>query len=273
MAKKKAAAKRLTNYRIKLKAVRQFVAGFDAKAFDDLYSRQPRTELAKKKRRAQLAKLSRTHAKLKPYLQRSYKVVRPRSARALAAVADYANVPKVKGLRAVPVATDFPKKFKVSVDRKGRVTATRGKRYKEILYKFPRGPRAHTDKDGKFLTTGEHAIAMMQAMLPTLKPGIYVLMTRTQSLVPFTADRDSLLQTLREFVFRYEKGAADFMQMLVGVKYLAHSYGGALKRQSEIKQARSEAARRRLDARRLEYERTAKKLGRISKRARATGRR
>ncbi len=263
---------RLAAYEAKLAAVRQYVAGFDAKELNDLYTRKPRTAKTKAARSAKLAQISRTYNKLKPYLQRSHKRVKPRNADHVAAIAEYANVPKLKGLRAVPVATEFPKKFKVSVDRKGQVSATRGKRYKEIIYKFPRRPKPHKTKAGKFLTAGEHAIAMTEAMLPTLKPGIYVLMTRSQALIPFTADRESLLQTMRSFVFRYEKNAADFMELLVGVKWLAHTAETAMKRQAEIKAARSEAARRRLDSKRLQNERAAKKLGRISKRARATGR-
>jgi hypothetical protein len=273
--KRPAAPRRSVDYRIRLAAVRQLVEGFDAKKWTDLYEKKPRTPATKKARARDLARLRRKYAQLKPFLQRSYKIIRPRKPEHVAAIAEYANVPKVKGLRAVPVATEFPDKFKVRVDRKGQVIATRGKRYKEVLYKFPKRPRAHTVKAGrakKFVTAGEDAIAQMQALLPKLKPGIYVLMTRSQVLVPFTADRDSLLQTLREFVFRYEKNAADFMRELVGVKWLAHSAQAAMKRQKEIKAGRTEAQRRRQDAKRMMAERTAKKLGRISKRARATGR-
>ena len=268
-----AAQKRQADYALKLKTVREFVGGFDAAEWAKLYAKKPRSEKGKKARAAALAKVRRTFNQLKPYIQRSYKKVKPRSARQVAAIADYANVPKIKGLRAVPVATEFPKKFKVTVDRKGQVTATRGKRYKEIIYKFPKRPRAHTPKGGKFVTAGEHAIAMTEALLPTLKPGIYVLMTRSQVLVPFTADRESLLQTMRSFVFRYEKNAADFMEQLVGVKWLAHTAETAAKRQREIRAARTEAKRRRLDVKRINAELAAKKLGKLSKRARATGRR
>lgn len=267
------AQKRYAAYQLKLKAVRQFVAGFDGKAWADAYTRKPRSDNGKRERAKQLAKVSRTYSKLKPYLQRSYKVIRPRKAENVAAIADYANVPKLKGLRAVPVATEFPDKFKVTVGRNGQVTATRGKRYKEVIYKFPRRPKTHELKSGKTITAGEHAIAMLEAMLPDLKPGIYVLMTRSQNLVPFTADRDSLLRIMREFVFRYEKNAADFMQLLTGVKWLAHSASAAAKRIREIKEARTEASRRRLVAKRINAEQTARQLGRISRRARLTGRR
>ncbi len=285
--------KRQAAFARKLAAVRDFVGGFDAKTLDGAYARKPRSENGKQQRRAALAKVARTYAKLKPFLQRSHKRVKPRNPEHVAAIADYANVPKLKNLRAVPVATEFPKKFKVSVDRKGIVTARRGKQYKEVIYKFPRKPRKYVTKGGALVTAGEDAIAMTQAMLPTMKPGLYVLMTRTQDLIPFTADRDSLLQTMREFVFRYGTHAAEWMQYLSGFKYLAASYEAARKRLKTIQTMRIEARgnRRSLqkkweaqvaatnefktrmaDRKRIKAEQTAKKLGRITKRARATGR-
>ena len=263
--------KRSAAYRQKVATLRKLVSGFDAAAWNKLYDSKPRTAKAKAVRKSKMAKVSRTFAKLKPYLQRSHKIVKARGAKKVRAIADYANVPKVKGLRAVPVATDFPKKLRVKVDRAGRVTVSRGKRYTEKVFKFPKRPRTHKVK-GKLITAGEHAIKMLEQMLPTLKPGLYVLQTRTQDLIPITADRDSLLREMRRFVFRYESSAPDFMQHLVGVKWLAHSAESALKRQKEIRSARTEAARQRQDARREAAAREARRLGKISKRARATGR-
>lgn len=272
MSKNPRATRRKAAYRAKVATLRKLVSGFDAATWTKLIDAKPRTAKAKKARAAKLAKVSRTYSKLKPYLQRSHKIVKPRSARQVAALAEYANVPKVKGLRAVPVATAFPKKLKVKIDRTGQVTLTRGKRYKEVLYKFPRRPKAKKVK-GKFITAGEDAIAMMEALLPSLKPGLYVLQTRSQDLIPITADRDSLLREMRRFVFRYEANSPGFMEHLIGVKWLAHTAETAMKRQKEILTARSEAQLRRSDAKRERAAREARRLGKISKRARATGRR
>jgi hypothetical protein len=276
-----------------LATVRKFVGGFDAKTLDAAYARKPRTENGKKQRRAALAKVARTYKKLQPFLQRSHKRVKPRNPKHVAAIAEYANVPKLKGLRAVPVATEFPKKFKVKVDRKGRVSATRGAGFKEVLYKFPRKPRAHV-VGGKFITAGEDAIAMAEAMLPTMKPGLYVLMSNLHDIIQFTADRESLLQTLRSFVFAYEKTAADWMPYLKGFKYLARSYDAARKRLKTIETIRFEARgnrrtvqqkweaqvkantefkRRMRDRKRIKAEQSAKKFGKQSRRAKLTGRR
>lgn len=271
MAKKKATRKAAA-FRSKVATLRKLVSGFDSAAWSKLYAAKPRTAKTKKKRAAALAKVSRTYAKLKPFLQRSHKIIKVRSKKKLAAIAEYANVPKVKGLRAVPVATAFPKKLRVTVDRKGQVTLTRGKRYKEVIYKFPKRPRTQKVK-GKFLTAGEHAIKMLEEMLPTMKPGLYVLQSRSQDLIPVTADKDSLLRELRRFVFRYESSAPDFMQYLVGFKCLAHTAETAMKRQRELTDARTEAKRRRVLAGREAAAREARRLGKISKRARATGRR
>jgi hypothetical protein len=268
-----AVAKRQATFNQRLKTVRGFVAGFDSDKWAKLYNSKPRTEATKAKKRAALAKVNRVFKQLKPFVQRSYKVVRPKNAARVAALAEYANVPKVKGLRAVPVATDMPKKLKVGFNSKNQVTLSHGAHHKEVVIKFPRRPRSHTTARGKFLTAGEDALQMTEALLPTMKAGRYVVLTRSQTLVPFSADKGQLMQLMRSFVLSYEGGAPELIRNLIGFKWLARSNKAAQDRINAILAARSEAGRRRVDQRREQLAKEAKRLGKISKRARATGRR
>lgn len=271
--KRTKASKRLAKYQNKLAQLREYVSGFDGKAWEQLYERKPRTKAGEDKKRKELAAFNARHRQLKPFITRSAKRVAPKSAAKVEALREYAGMPKVKGLRAVPVEVVSPK-ARVKVDRKNRVTVKHG-RVTEVMYKFPKRPRNHRDSAGRYLTAGEHAIEMLRAMLKKLpKNGQFVIVTSHHSMIPWSGDHGSIVKTLVDFVYQYEgKGVAPWlMPKIQGVKRVGTSMQGLWDYKAQLKDSRSKARKERVEAKRAQHEKAAHKLGKISKRARATGR-
>lgn len=274
----KRVGKRASNYSYRLTQLRKIVAGFDSKEFDKAYTAKPRTKAGKARRSAQLAKVRAHFSRIRPYVHRVHKVVRVRNKAHLEELRKHVGLTKIKGLRAVPVPTASPKKTRVKFDRKGRVSVVVGKR-EEKIFRFPHLPKSSDD-----------AIAMVEAMLPELPAGFYVLATRHHFLLHGIIERDALPGELRAFFYQYRQ-SPEFLKLLYGVKWLARSQHAAMERR---KLERTERGRAKLERKRVASERAArqiaamdkafKRLGsmefvrgarrpRISKRARATGRR
>lgn len=278
----KRVGKRASAYSYRLKQLRAVVSGFDSKEFDKAYSAKPRTKAGKAKRARMLANVRAHFARVRPFVHRSHKIVKVRNKAHLEELRKHVGLTKLKGLRAVPVPTAKPSKTRVKFDKKGRVSVTVGKR-EEKIFRFPHMPKSSDD-----------AIAMIEAMLPDLPFGFYVLATRHHFLLHGVIERDQLVGELRAFFHQYRQ-SPEFLRLLYGVKWLARSAGAATQRR---KLERTERGRAKLERKRIASEKAArqiaamdrafKRLGQmqhvsgiggkrrraaLSKRARATGRR
>lgn len=264
--------KRSSAYAYKLTTLRKFVSGFDSKEFSKAYEAKPRTKAGKAKRAKLLARVRSHFSTLKPFVNRSHKAVKVRSRRNLEELRKHVGLTKIKGLRAIPVPTGKPKATRVKFDRKGRPSVIVGKR-EEKIFRFPHMPRDADD-----------AIAMLEAMLPELPYGFYILATRHHMLLHGVIERDQLVSELRAFFYQY-RSSPQFLKLLYGVKWLARSAETADARR---KAARSERGRAAMERKRIASEKAARaiakmdtyfksqraaKLAPLTKRARATGRR
>lgn len=271
--------KRAAKFTEKLSTLRKFSAGFDSPKFEKLYDSKPRTAKAKAAKKAALQKITRAHRRLQPYIHRPHKLVRVRSTRNLETLKSFVGMERFKGLRAVPVPTDRAGKLKVTFDRKGRVTLKDGGS-KQKVFLFPRVPRNHY-RNGKIVfTITDDIIAMTEAMVKKMPPGQYVLHTRHNFLMPTMDDRNELASMVRGFANRYRD--PEFLKMLRGFKWISGSYEVAQKAKefmatergrlkAERARMRSEAAARTIA--RMDRALKSGKLPKLSKRARATGRR
>lgn len=291
--KRTKASKNLAKYQYKLETLRKYVAGFDAKKLDGLYTRKPRTAAGVAARKKELARFNARYRQLRPYVDRAAKRVEPKgknAAQKIEALREYAGLPKIKGLRAVPVEV-IGKSARVSVDRAGRVSIKHG-RVTEKMYRFDEKPRngwvrASDGKrltareagklkkgDKRFLTAGEHAIEMLRAMLKKLpKNGQFVIVTSHHAVIPWSGDHGSIVKTLIDFVYQYEgKGVAPWlMPKILGVKQVATDMDGLFDYKREIMGMRSKAQLERKQRRRAQNEAAAFKLGKQSRRAKLTG--
>ena len=271
--KRTKASKRLARYQSKLDTLRKYVAGFDAAKYDKLYSTAPRTEGGKTAKRRSLARFNARFRQLKPFVTRALKRVEPRGKNAalkIEALREYAGVPKIKGLRAVPVEITA-KTAKVTVSARGRVSVKQG-RVKETVYRLPRKPRNRTQRlpDGskRFLTAGEDAREMIRAMINELpEDGIYLILTSEYTLIPTATDKAGLLKELDTLIHKYEgRGIAPWlMPKIFGVKRVMTSTKGFFNYAKELKAARTKAQRDRAESRRAQHERAAHRLARKSK--------
>lgn len=288
LTRKHPAVKRLASYKARLKILREFTSEFDAKKFERVLLTAPRTESGRKKRRAVLQKVARSYQTLKPYVARPYKAVRPTNAKNLEELRKYVGFAKLKGLRAVPVQSEAPKAVRVSFDKKHRPIIRVGKHYTEKFFRFPHMPQDVDD-----------AVAMTEKMLPEMPDGIYVIASRHHFLIPTSARRSLLVDELKKFYTRYGANSPEFVRLIFGFKWLASSSDVAHKRLEALKTERGKARLARQDARRSAVIKAlkvmdaklksargmttdeAKKIlsnekrrkARLSKRARATGRR
>jgi hypothetical protein len=148
------------------------------------------------------------------------------------------------------------------------VSLTIGKREAKI-FRFPHMPRDSDD-----------ALAMLEAMLPTLPYGFYLFATRHHFLLHGIIERDQLPAELRAFFYQY-RSSPEFLKLLYGVKWLARSAETAMQRR---KDARSERSRVKAERKRIQHEKTARQVAAmdrafkarrapITERARKTGRR
>lgn len=264
----KRVSKRASGYSYKLRELRKVVSGFDSKKLDDLYQSKPRTKAGKAARSKALNKVRSHFSRIRPFVHRSHKVVKVKNKAQLEELRKAVGLTKLKGLRAIPVPTGKPKQTRVKFDRHNRVTITVGKR-EEKLFRFPHIPFDADD-----------AVAMVEAMLPSLPFGFYLFATRHAFLLTGIVERDQLPGELRALFYQYRSSPA-FLKLLYGVKWLARSAETAMTRRKE---ARSERERAKGERKRVAHEKAARQLAtmdkafkkrreRISERARKTGRR
>ena len=288
--------KRGAAYTYKLATLRKFVGGFDAKKFDALKFSKPRTDAGKKAKRAALSKVSRTFSRFKRFVDTPHKVVRPKNKKQLEALRQFVGVGNFKNLRAVPFATTA-KKLRVRFDKHNRpVVSEDGVR--NTLYLFPHIPRFHktkvTEVPGvyKYLDAQDDAIEMTRAMLPEMRDGYYIFLTRHNFLISHIVARDRLEDEVRALYSAY---AADpeFLKLFSGFRYLTDSEETYMEVKRELTEARFHRKQVKKRARLakaykeiVEMDRQLKsgqpltrgqttrreKLAKLSKRARATGR-
>jgi hypothetical protein len=259
------------SYLYKLAKVREIVDRFDAKKYDKILNSRPRSERGKRERKAILQKVSRAFTQIKPFVHRTHKVIRPKTRAQLEELRKVVGVNRFKGLRGIPVPGLRPEKIRVKFDRKGRATIREGL-ISSKLFRFRRMPR-----------DGNDAIELLEDMMKDLPQGLYLFATRHAFLIHKHYDRDQLLQGMREFVYAYQ-ASPDFLKLLYGVKWIT----GSDKRMNKVKkEIRTERGRQRLERDRIKQERAAReiaavhkkltgqslKLPKLTKRARATGRR
>lgn len=260
---------RAAAYEQKLRKLREIVDRFDAKKFDKAFNSRPRTKAGKAERRALLRQVSAGFARVRPFVHRVHKVVKPRTRAQLEELRKAVGLNKFAGLRGVPVPGVKPDKIRVKFDKKGRVTIKEGVMTAK-LFRFPHMPR-----------DGEDAIEMLEAMMNELPEGYYFLATRHHMLIHRGFDKGQLLEGLRQFVFRY-KASPEFLKLMFGVKWVS----GSMQRMRKVREAlQTERGRAKLARERVRHEKiareiasqhkrlTGKRLPKITKRARATGRR
>lgn len=258
---------RASVYKAKLGKLREIVSGFDARRYEAAYASRPRTEKGKKKRSAMLRQVSEHFKRVKPFVHRVHKVVRPRTRAQLEELRKAVGLNRFKGLRGIPVPGVKPQKIKVTFDKKGRVTIAEGV-MKAKLFRFPHMPR-----------DGDDAIEMLEEMIDELPDGYYFLATRHHMLVHRGFDKGQLMEGLRQFVYNYQS-SPEFLRLMFGVKWVS----GSMNRMRKVREAmQTERGRAKLERERKKNEKaareiavmhkklTGKRLSKQSKRARATG--
>ena len=231
------AGSRAGNYQNKLKVLRSILSGFDAKKLDSLQRSKPKTEKSRTARRAMLAKISRTYARIKPFVHRGFKAVAPPDKENFAELKKYVGINSFKGLRAIPVPTMRAKHLRVRFDKKHRVTI-KDEKHVEKFFRFPHAPRSVDD-----------AVEMLEAMLPSMPWGVYIIATRHHFLIPTAADKGQLINELKSFWTNYGDKAPDFVRLVFGFKWIARAGEVALKRLHELKSERGRAKQARSEAR------------------------
>lgn len=221
----RARARRLKDsYAGKLAALRKLTDEFNAKKWERVKFSRPRTDAGKLARRRALAKVASTYRRAKPYLSKAYKWVRPANKKNLETLRVYAGVPRFKRLRAIPVATQA-KRLSVRFGRDGRPNIKEDG-VAQRLFLFPTMPRPHTVPGplgvAKFIDAQDHAVAMLEAMLPEMPQGFYIFYTKHHFLIPETHERDQLVSELRRFYSAYGS-SPEFLKLLSGFKWLTDS--------------------------------------------------
>lgn len=274
---KRALGKRASAFKAKLALLRKVSDEFDAKSLDTLYTVKPRTAKGKRARAAALDRVARTFKRLRPFVDRPHQLVRLRDKKKIAALKKYVGFGNFKGIRAIPVPTENKQNLRVKFDRSRRV---------EIHYQWPKGVRSELQTSYRIYALphkprdGDDLIAMTEQMVKSLPDGFYVIMTRHNFLIPSASDRDSLARTMRSYVYQYGR-AVEFLRLIYGFKLILEGDdpNAVLKKMKEL---RDERNNRKALAKRLKHERIARELaamqrtfkrGKVSKRARATGRR
>lgn len=275
----RAQGKRAAALSVKLKALRSVSGEFDAKKYTQLVrAKAPRKGTKAAKARAlALRKVASAHKRIRPYLHRPHKLVKVRSKANLKSLRKYVGMGNFKKLRAVPVPTDRAKSLKVTFDKKRRVKLTDGGHVLRTFL-FPHRPRAQKMRGRIVRDQVDDLLEMVEKMLPTMPDGTYVLMSRHHFLIPTTEEKPRLLEAIRAFAFRY-KAETGFLSTLYGFQLIEGSYERALEFKQDMA---SERGRMKRERKRIKYEAVARELaaadralksGKVSKRARATGRR
>jgi len=278
--------KRAENYKHKLKILRLALGSFDARRYDTALASKPRSDSARRARKQALDRVSRTYARLKPYVDRGVKFVRVKDPKRFESLRRVVGVVRFKRMRAVPVPTQA-KRLTVKFDRTGRPTISEDG-VKQKIFLFPHVPRSRVihERDGsrRLLDAQEDAVSMLKDMLPSMPEGFYILMTRHHFLIPYVAEKDRLEKQIRTLYNKYE-GTPELLKIFVGVRYITDSEEEVLRIKKELSSERErlKGARRRarIGARLKEIIAMDKQLksgkplsrGQISRRARITGRR
>ena len=316
-ARQRVLGKRAASYQAKLKVLRSLMGGFDAAKFTTLQQSKPKTSRGQKARRASMQKVAKTFQRIRPFVHRTYKLVKVKKRAHLDVLCKHVGLTKFKKLRAVPLPT-VAKKVSVRFDKQGH-PIIREDGVGQKLFLFPHIPRARflrsPDGSRRWIDAQADASAMLAEMLPRMPEGYYVLMSRHHFLIPTGTDRENLEWQTNKLYSDYE-GSPEFLGTFYGYRYMTDSYEQWLhmKKVMQSERARRKDLRRRkLAARALkeilvmdrqlkagqpltrgqttrreklktmgeapwqtekrEASERAKRRGKLSKRARATGRR
>jgi hypothetical protein len=229
--------KHQTPYAEKLAVLRSILAGFDAKKFDTLPLVKPRTQRARVDRRRALQRVAKTYARVKPFVHRSFKAVTPKNKKNFDELKKYVGIWNFKGLRAIPVPATHPSKTRVTFDKNHRVSISEGS-YKSKFFRFPRMPSGV-----------DEAVEMLEAMLPAMPAGHYVIASRHHFLIPTSAEKELLVDELKSFYTVYGAKAPELVRLIFGFKWIAGSADRAHKRLTELKTERGKARQHRREAR------------------------
>jgi hypothetical protein len=223
--RQKTLGKRAAAYQLKLKTLRSILGGFDAKKFVTLQQSKPKTARGQAARRKAMQKVSRTFERLRPYVHRSFKLVRTANKKHLDTLRRHVGLTKFKRLRAVPLPT-AAKKVTVRFDKQGR-PLIREDGLGQKLFLFPHVPRARFVKDSKgrrrWIDAQTDANAMLETMLARMPEGIYVLMSRHHFLIPTATDRENLQWQTNKLYSDYE-GSPEFLGTFYGYRYMTDSH-------------------------------------------------
>jgi hypothetical protein len=250
-------------YSERLKTVAKYLDGYDKPELKPArMAKIPAGAEAKRERSNARARVNRAFRKLRPYIARPQKTVKARGKRA-DALREYSGLPKLKGIRAVPVPTIEPTKARVSVDRKGRVRVQVGSHI-EREYLFNKKPRSPDDVE-----------AYAQELIKKLPPGNYAILTSVRELLPTIASKAVLMNEVRRFLIQYNSRDG-LIKSIRGFKFLGGNFQTTRKRIKQIKESREQARELRANVWKdvAEAAKQSRKKARqkISKRARLTGR-
>lgn len=221
--RQKVLGKRAANYQLKLKTLRAILGGFDAQKFNTLQSKKPQTAKGRAARRRDMQKVAKTFERLRPFVHRGYKLVRPGKRVHFDSLRRHVGITRFKKLRAIPLPT-VAKKVTVRFDKHGR-PLIREDGVGQKIFIFPHVPRARfvgRGRQRRWIDAQADAQAMLKDMLPAMPEGIYVLMSRHHLLIPTSADRDQLEYKVSRLYAMYE-ASPEFLGTFYGFRYMTDS--------------------------------------------------
>lgn len=274
--------KRFIAFADKLRQLRQYVSGFDSDRWEKLYLYAPPADMApdlreqaQRERFRNIMQVTSKFALLKPYLTANKKRVVPKSPDKVQVLRQYAQMPNIKGLRAVPVEAADPSKLhvrfsKVTVKepptRKGKkprvrtvtkLTVKEGA-FKQEFFPFPRTVKSIIQSEG-YENLADEIVSMLEDMTPRLPKGIYIFRHKHFMMLEPKAYRDVFARRARIF-FSTDSGEKHFVvSNLVGLIRLADQDPKYLALVEQMREGRTRAQQTRARDKLRSKERTIRK--------------
>jgi hypothetical protein len=261
--------RRFLAYTERLRVLRKYVAGFEGDHWERMYlTREPSPD-DEAQRRRNVNRVSAKFGALKPFLRGTKKAVAPKRAEDFEALRQYAQVPNIKGLKAVPIDAGDPRKLRVyfsnqrvTVPPKGKekrasiktvrkVTVKEG-HFQQEFYAFPRSIRSLIQTGG-FENLADNITVMLHGMMRNLPEGTYLFKHKSYLLLDPRGERRIFAKRASIF-FTTDSGEKEFVVSgLIGVVRLSGGDEQHRELIRQMKEARTvsgrDRARERLRAR------------------------